>query len=235
MIPTLLELLNDSKTTEIQLASCRLLSVVMTKEEIRNRLTNTAQITIILLVDFQNPVFNPFFKIRLDLAKNDQIKMELVKRNGLAFLNECITGKQQKLAFVTICQRALEIVFELIQNETALALLQQNHLLLYHIEKRLLSSSDYGVRQAARVFMNKLRTQKDSVCVKKKQDPNTKVLDPLRSISTNRILISYHPTNRDMCYRFRDYVRNDEFLGNLDLNPVGRSMATTADDTGGPQ
>ena len=65
MIPTLLELLNDSNTAEIQLASCRLLSVVMTEEEIRNQLTNTAQITIVLLADFQNPVFNPFFKIRL--------------------------------------------------------------------------------------------------------------------------------------------------------------------------
>ena len=168
------------------------------------------------------------------MAKNDQIKTELVKQNGLAFLNECIRGKQQKLASVTICQRALEIVLELIQNETALALLQQNHLLLYHIEKRLLSSSDHGVRQAARAFMNKLRTQKDLVCVEKKQDLNTKVLDSLKSISTNGILISHHPANRDICNRIRDYVRNDEFLENLDLHPVGRSMTTTADDTGGP-
>ncbi|CAF1194497.1 unnamed protein product [Rotaria sp. Silwood1] len=227
MIPTLLELLNHSKNEQTQVESCRLLAAVMDVDDIQNRLTNPTKIITVLLTDLRQRSVKPVYKLQLEnnllclknLIQNKQVKMELIKQNGLPFLINCITNrKQTKFHSVVTRQRVLEILLDLTSDKKAFTLLQQNHLFLFHVKKLTMSSSEHDLQLAAQAIVQKLETYQKSINTTEKQDKNTNIIDNLAIVNKYDIFISYSPVDRDICYQIRDQLVYDNFRVKIGLD-----------------
>ncbi|UJR12943.1 hypothetical protein I4U23_017116 [Adineta vaga] len=118
IIPILLEILDNNEFERIQFQSYRLLSIIMSNNEIQERLTNAAKIVKFLFENFFRSSMHMFSKFRPEyflsclknLISNDEIIIEIIKQKYLTFLVDLIMNRNsQDISVVECeCQRFLE-------------------------------------------------------------------------------------------------------------------------------
>ncbi|UJR07687.1 hypothetical protein I4U23_011972 [Adineta vaga] len=214
--------LADIENDEIQLNAFRILSIIVTDQDVKNT-SNSMTIANLFIkfltkvIDDQNQMLKFYNLLRClkHLIQFDQIKDELIKQNGILLLLRCATDTKFKP--LQAQQPALEILLALTFNDDAHRQLKQH---ITDLKPLSSSSSHQSVSRTVDSLLWRLESQEKRLCTRKSMENDYKY----------DIMISYSHSDKELTYRIYDQLIKDDFRVWIDRDETfGTTMITKAD------